>query len=162
MTIDLRKILGLGLTLQEYEEHVLGGETPYFEQADLIFECTHCGQCCSRPGVVYLTDADMEKMSDHFDLPIREVQTRWLTEDYDGEWMIEVERGRDCPFFIEERCAIHAVKPQQCQTYPFWPEIVGTQESWEDEREHCPGIDRGAWYSAEQVRRLLLGLDRTP
>ena len=158
--ISLLKILGLGLTLMEYEEQVIG-EVPHYEQLDLTFECTHCGQCCTRPGVVYLTGEDIADISTFLQSTPEDFKEKWLSES-DGEWMIEVAKGEACPFLLEDLCVIHEVKPRQCQTYPFWPEIVGRSETWTNEKEACPGIDEGRDYSSKEVRRLLLGIDRTP
>lgn len=158
---DLMLILGLGLTLSEYEERFLHGERPYFETQELVFECTHCGACCDRPGVVYLTDRDIEVISAHLRMTPQELCLSFLQQE-DGQWLLEVDDDDQCPFFKDERCTIHAVKPQQCQTYPFWPEIVGTAQSWLAESIRCPGIGRGPAYSAADVRALLLGKQRTP
>ena len=160
--IDLLTILGLGLTLREYEEHVLGGDTPHYEQADLVFECTHCGKCCTRPGVVYLTHGDLDAMAGFGKTSAEEIKQTWLTEGDEADWMIEVLEGEVCPFLVEDMCVIHEVKPLQCQTYPFWPEVVGTASAWRHERDFCPGIGQGKAFGTDEVRRLLLGLERTP
>ncbi len=159
--VDILTILGLGLTLQDYQERYLKGEAPYFETNDLVFECTHCGQCCSRPGVVYLTELDILDISEHLHMTPEELQQAFLVEE-DAQWLLEVTDGDQCPFFKNDRCTIHHVKPQQCQTYPFWPEIVGTQHDWHTEALRCPGIGKGPAYTPQHVRDLLLGLSRTP
>ncbi|HYV51331.1 MAG TPA: hypothetical protein VE910_05460, partial [Dongiaceae bacterium] len=33
----------------------------YRNQSGLRFECTRCGNCCTRPGVVYFPGEDLEK-----------------------------------------------------------------------------------------------------
>ena len=38
------------------------------------------------------------------------------------------------------RCAVHAQRPAQCRTYPFWPEAVQSQHHWAAEAVRCEGI----------------------
>jgi Fe-S-cluster containining protein len=46
----------------------------------------------------------------------------------------------DCVFLGEgRRCRIYAVRPAQCRTYPFWPELE-TRQAWRDEARRCEGI----------------------
>lgn len=159
--LDLRTILGMGLTLREYQRRYLRGRTPYYETKPLVFECTHCGACCSRPGVVYITEQDMEAIGEFLGLEREALRAQYLVEDL-GDWVLEVAEEKDCPFFVEERCVIHPVKPQQCRTYPFWPEIVATEGTWRGESTRCPGIGVGREYGAAEVRSMLVGDGRTP
>ena len=48
---------------------------------------------------------------------------------------------QDCIFLEEARCTVHAAKPVQCATYPWWPELM-EYWAWESEREStCEGLD---------------------
>jgi uncharacterized protein len=38
---------------------------------------------------------------------------------------------------------VHSVKPVQCRTYPFWPELVEHRDVWDYEAKKCPGINTG-------------------
>lgn len=55
----------------------------------------------------------------------------------------------DCAFLIREagksRCAIYAVRPRQCRTWPFWSENLASPEAWAEtkRRTPCPGMDSG-------------------
>eukprot|EP00798_Chlamydomonas_sp_ICE-L_P016804 gene16804-23085_t len=52
-------------------------------------------------------------------------------------------KNRDCIFLSEDAltCTIHPVRPTQCSTYPWWPELVD-KEDWELERKDiCEGFD---------------------
>lgn len=153
--LDLRRIIGLEMTLKEYEAEVLGGHA-YYDDAPLQFECTNCGACCTRAGVVILTPADIEAIASHFEVPVSEAVATWFGDA--EEPLITVDEENGCPFHENDRCAIHEVKPVQCATYPFWPEIVGTAEAWWLEAAECEGIGRGSDYPATRVRELLLGV----
>jgi hypothetical protein len=53
------------------------------------------------------------------------------------------------------RCRVYAVRPLQCRTYPFWPELVQNSRSWQREARRCEGIGNGPLipqpYIKEQV-----------
>ncbi len=153
--LDLRKVIGLELTLAEYEAELLDGRA-YYDSEPLEFECTQCGACCTRAGVVFLTPDDLERIAAHFDVTVPEAVRAWF--DGEDDPVITVDDDLGCPFYQDEKCTIHEVKPIQCATYPFWPEVVGTPEAWWVEAAECEGIGRGRKYHAEEVRRLLLGV----
>ena len=73
-------------------------------------------------------------------------------------WWLDLSDG-PCPFLRSDRCSIHQVKPRQCRTYPFWPEIVESERSWQKESRVCPGIGRGPVWPADKVNALLKELD---
>lgn len=122
------------------------------------FECTLCGACCRRPGIVVLDDDELVAIAEHQNLTIESLIESCQLEPHSGEWWMRLQ-GRVCPFLRNDRCSIQAVKPRQCATYPFWPEILESDESWLAEREHCPGIDEGpVWDEAAiATMRELLG-----
>lgn len=80
-----------------------------------------------------------------------------LVPEFDG-WWLDV-GGAPCPMLRDDRCTIHEVKPRQCATYPFWPEIVESARSWQNEQRSCPGIGRGEPWPPEKVRAFLAELD---
>jgi Fe-S-cluster containining protein len=52
-------------------------------------------------------------------------------------------RKSQCHFLTESGCSVHPVKPVQCRTYPFWPELVEDAAAWQQEAQRCPGINKG-------------------
>ncbi len=38
---------------------------------------------------------------------------------------------------------MHAVKPVQCRTFPFWPDILHDAKTLSDTANYCPGIGQG-------------------
>ncbi len=106
--------------------------------------------------MVYMTDAELAAIAQARGTSAEALQADYL--EYDGEhWFIEVREGEHCPFLEGDRCAVHSVKPQQCRTYPFWPEIVGLDETWRAEAPYCPGIGQGPVYTASEIRALIRG-----
>ncbi len=130
----------------------------YEAQGGLRFECTACGKCCRRPGIVVLTPDDILRISDHLDMTLHDFCTRFLTHDEEDDlWYVHVKPGGGCVFLKEERCSIHEVKPVQCKTYPFWPELLEEQAVWEDEGILCEGIGRGARHAPARIAAVERG-----
>ena len=46
-----------------------------------------------------------------------------------------------CVFLRDGRCTVYGARPLQCSTYPFWPRILRSSESWAAERDACEGIN---------------------
>jgi hypothetical protein len=53
------------------------------------------------------------------------------------------------------KCRIYSVRPVQCRTYPWWPEIVETQAGWCYEAKRCEGINRGAVVPLKKIKAEL-------
>lgn len=73
-------------------------------------------------------------------------------------WAIETVEGRGCTLLTDERqCSVHSVKPLQCSSYPFWPEMISDRKEWEEAKSFCPGLDRrgGRLYSEEEILEIV-------
>jgi hypothetical protein len=131
----------------------------WFEREGLCFTCTGCGDCCRRPGYVFLEDGDEERLAAHLEIDVEELRRRYLTRVH-GEWVLEVLEGQECVFLDGDACGVYGGRPTQCRTYPFWPEVVADPRSWDEEREHCPGIDHGSQiFDEDDVLRRLFELE---
>lgn len=122
------------------------------------FECTLCGACCRRPGIVVIAEDELTAIAEHENTTTETLIDTCQLEPRSGEWWIRL-RGRVCPFLVNDRCSIQSVKPRQCATYPFWPEILQNDETWSAEAEHCPGIGEGKTWSEREIANMreLLG-----
>lgn len=65
-----------------------------------------------------------------------------------------------CVFLDEatNACSIYPVRPLQCSTYPWWPELMPTG-AWKAEQQHmCEGIEHpeapqlDRWHAAQQLQ----------
>ena len=56
----------------------------------------------------------------------------------------------DCVFY-DKGCKIYPVRPTQCRTFPFWPEIVKSPTSWKIAATECPGMNEGTLHSADEI-----------
>lgn len=119
------------------------------------FECTQCGACCTgEPGAVYLTEADIQRLCQHLDLS-RDHFLEQYTHRVHGRISLREKEHGDCIFLEEARCTLHAARPDQCRTYPFWPERMRSTAAWEQTCLECPGIGRGRLYTEEEILGIL-------
>ena len=123
------------------------------------FACTGSGKCCTIHGdyaYVYLTRTEEEAIADHLDISIRTFRRRHTHRTDSGERSLTFPDG-DCTFLRERRCSIYEARPEQCRTWPFWPENM-VRETWErDVASFCPGVGQGHLYSLEEIHRVLEG-----
>jgi len=85
---------------------------------------------------------------------------KWFRRHYlmrlaDGDLVVAGKAGA-C-IFLDSRgqCEIYAVRPVQCRTYPFWPEVVGSAAAWRSEARRCEGINRGRVVSVDRIRKAV-------
>jgi len=111
------------------------------DRRKLRFRCVACGRCCRRPGWVRFTENDLRRAARRLDLTVSAFRERTIDEeDGEGAW-IRVTRRRPCPFLREGGCVIHDAKPEQCRSFPFWPEILESRETWNRRARTCPGME---------------------
>ena len=83
---------------------------------------------------------------------------------------VRTEHGYDCVFLRRDPnngkalCSIYEVRPQQCRTWPFWPENLHGSRGWQAAAETCSGMkaglkEQGHFYPVEQIRIIR---DSTP
>ncbi len=69
---------------------------------------------------------------------------------------------QNCIFLKDSKlCTIYPVRPVQCSTYPWWPELL-TDAAWHDEATRCEGINHetaqpvDVEHAAAQLHTMLL------
>ena len=120
------------------------------------FECTGCGNCCKTTGNVYMSPQEVSAAASY-----KNTTTSKFIDSYagyrlettgtsksvsagDGEvpWILlqnrDTNRGEGpaaCIFLDREtnQCGIYSVRPIQCSTYPFWSNILESEQNWNDE-----------------------------
>jgi Fe-S-cluster containining protein len=118
----------------------------------LAFECTRCGHCCTgAPGYVWVRDAEIARLAEHLGMTREAFSRRFVRQVGPRRSLIERDNG-DCVFWDrQDGCTVYEARPEQCRTWPFWPENIESQRAWERAGRKCPGIDRGAYFSVEQI-----------
>jgi Fe-S-cluster containining protein len=114
-----------------------------------------------REGVVYLEPVDLERLGKALGLTAREVRYRFAGRDEDGELVLGRNEQGDCVFLSRSQCSVYDARPIQCQSYPFLPLTdftpVESASWWRREKDHCPGIGQGRFYSKKQIEAIARG-----
>jgi Fe-S-cluster containining protein len=136
---------------------------PYYRSAQLRFGCTGCGDCCtgSSDDCVAVDREEQERIRAYLGLSRAWFRRRYV-ESVEGQFESLVGRpGGGCVFLdAEKRCGIYPVRPRQCRTYPFWPELVSSESAWRREARRCEGIGQGEIVPIARIEaslRLLRG-----
>lgn len=129
------------------------GDSVELARINFRFECqSGCVNCCARPGEVFLTEGDRERIAGYLSLAVEVFSERYCAPD-DGQGLrLSIPAAESCHFLEAKGCRVHDVKPLQCQTFPFWPETVATRKTWKGLRGYCPGVGIGEILPVEMVR----------
>jgi Fe-S-cluster containining protein len=126
----------------------------------LSFECQKCGGCCGGfPGYVWLTDEEIGTIAAHFGMG-REAFLKQYTRHEMGRHTFREVSNYDCIMLKGGRCGIYDIRPVQCRTFPFWDENLDSRHDWDHAAEHCPGMNRGARRSCDEIEGIRLSRAR--
>jgi uncharacterized protein len=93
---------------------------------DLNFECQKCGYCCHQHGryqYIYVTPKDIQRLSKHLNITPKIFRGRF-TKDLSHGVVLNFVQG-NCVFYDQKKgCTVHAAKPQQCASWPYWPDNI--------------------------------------
>jgi Fe-S-cluster containining protein len=131
---------------------------PFYERQPLRFDCTRCGRCCMAGGdyYVFLSEHEAEGIRNYLRLSRSWFRRRYLRRLPDGDLVASWHSDGRCVFLdVRGECGIYPVRPVQCRTYPFWPEIVVRRRDWRRESRRCEGINRGEKVPVTRIRELL-------
>ncbi len=124
----------------------------------LRFQCQGSGKCCTSRGefgFVFLTAKDRREISRHLKLSASQFKKQYCDQT-SGVWHLREEPGRaDCVFLNGKACGIYSVRPTQCRTWPFWPEVMNAKSWKKDVVSFCPGIGKGPIWSQAEIQKQL-------
>lgn len=112
------------------------------------------------PGFVYISDTELSKIASHLGEKIQDLIARLKLQREDHRWMIDANDGNGCPLLdANKSCSVHPVKPKQCATFPFWPELLDDAAEWDAAKRYCPGIDatQGKIYTRGEILAIRAG-----
>lgn len=103
---------------------------------------------------MYLTAPEAEAIRRQLQLSRGWFRRRYLAYLDDGERVLAPGDGERCIFLDSNgHCRVYAVRPLQCRTYPFWPELAGNARAWNNEARRCEGINQGREVPVASIRR---------
>jgi hypothetical protein len=135
----------------------LGNKFPWYS-AGLHFECLQCGRCCAGPegGYIWVSRPEIRLIADFLKMPVKELKQKFLKRVGLRITVVEDPHTLDCVFLQQTKqgrgCAIYEVRPAQCRNWPFWEHNLVSPGTWNSTGRKCPGINRGQYYSPEQIR----------
>ncbi|MFN2309638.1 MAG: YkgJ family cysteine cluster protein [Gammaproteobacteria bacterium] len=130
----------------------------FYSTEPLRFECTQCGRCCAGGGAyhVFLSQPEAQAIRAALGVTVAWFRRRYLRRLDSGEFTVALRGDGRCRFLdARGHCRVYAVRPTQCRTYPFWPELLRSKAAWRAEAARCEGIDRGAVVPLARVRAAL-------
>jgi len=124
----------------------------------LAFQCQQCSYCCRfEPGFVFLTNSDIRNLASYFNVSTKAFIKNHCREVYGGDGTkisLKEKKNHDCQYW-DEGCTVYPARPVQCISYPFWPSILSSEESWQKEAEFCPGIGKGPLLTEEEIHKRM-------
>lgn len=138
------------------------GDAKKWYAGGLKFKCegTSCGDCCSGkwgPGYVWLAVDEMQEIARLKGMSLEDFAMKYVRK-VGTRYSLTEKPNNDCIFFDPEiGCTVYSARPQQCRSYPFWPEVVKSPETWSEEAHNCPGINCGQEcdiFPASEIDRL--------
>ena len=94
-----------------------------FWKNGIQFDCHQCGNCCTfEGGAIYASEEEFIKIANHLNISEEDFYKQYT---FDINNLVSIKSHSDGPcFFYKNGCSIYDVRPTQCRTYPFWPEIM--------------------------------------
>lgn len=109
-----------------------------------------CTRCCTQKGWVYLGRDDASRLAKFLGMSLRAFRSRYVYATKHRLRLLKP-KGGQCPFLMADGCSVHSVKPTQCRTFPFWPELVEDKKELKETARWCPGIGKGDLVSIEAL-----------
>jgi Fe-S-cluster containining protein len=114
--------------------------SPWYAEG-LHFECTGCGQCCTgSPGYIWVSEEEIEQIAAFLNLTIDDFARLYLRRVKGRFSLLEMPKSYDCIFLKDKKCTIYSVRPTQCRTFPWWPQLLESPEEWRKAARGCEGI----------------------
>ncbi len=127
----------------------------FYHTTPLRFKCTQCSQCCYGGKYAYVrtNPKEIERIIDYMGIDSECFKNDYLVKLVDHGYGIRMKRNLSqtltkkkghCILLNKEgKCSVYPVRPTQCRTYPFWPEILISEDKWNKEGVRCEGINQG-------------------
>lgn len=130
---------------------------PWYAEG-LRFGCTACGKCCHNHGdgfaYVYSTRAERRALAKHLEMTLKDFEAEYCERA--GAGISFKSRDDACIFLEEEKCSVYEFRPSQCRTFPFWPEVLQDEDTWErDVASFCPGVGKGKLHDLNAIRAAM-------
>ncbi|MDH5648359.1 MAG: YkgJ family cysteine cluster protein [Gammaproteobacteria bacterium] len=131
----------------------------YTRKSVVRFECTGCGRCCTgshNTHYIEVSSKEQRAIQEFLAVSSSWFRKRYLVPVAEDMTGIAILDTGSCTFLKKDNtCKIYPVRPKQCQTYPFWPEIMHSPVAWNREKLYCEGIGKGEPISTVKIKKLI-------
>lgn len=122
----------------------------------LCFECCGCGRCCrGEPGGIFLRPREELRIARRLGLDPASFRRKYETNCWRFPSLKERSGGACVMLSPHCRCEIYSCRPLECRTWPWWPEVLQSRQSWNDAAKHCPGMNSGKLWSGGRILKIL-------
>jgi len=136
-----------------------GSRPPWYADG-LSFTCVNCGDCCGgAPGYVWVSPEETRAIAKLLGMSPERFEQQHTRRVEQRQSLLELADG-DCEFLMREpdgktHCSIHAARPRQCRTWPFWKSNLTSRRAWAASARHCPGMDRDEHHPLTVIQSAL-------
>lgn len=103
-----------------------------------LFTCRKCGECCKGYGGTFITDRDVELISEYIGVTPADLVEKYCERSGGKPVLARGENGY-CIFW-KDVCTIHPVKPRMCAAWPFINALRADINNWRAMASSCPGM----------------------
>lgn len=112
-----------------------------------------------------MTRKDIAAIATHLHISLDQMMKQYVRRVGLRYSLIEKKPGNDCIFLHRTdkgiQCEIYPVRPVQCRTWPFWPEVIKSPDTWNQAATHCQGMNKGRLYSVTEIETVKKGKAET-
>ncbi len=98
------------------------------------FVCQQCGKCCRILSKVVFDPVERKLYMENIEEISKHVNLDALIEELSGKVKAKHPVKLPCPFFKDNRCSIHPIRPKSCRIFPLGGDF--------DQDIGCPGLKR--------------------
>jgi uncharacterized protein len=113
--------------------------------------------CCRISGMVWVTSGEIKRISAYLGMGESVFKSAYLRE-VDGRITLGERADGSC-LLLNPRtgcCKAYKVRPLQCSSFPFWPELLRNQVAWARESTLCPGMDKGKLWEEKEIKKMMI------
>ena len=134
-------------------------ENEWWQEEGVRFECQGSGKCCvsrGHYGFVYMNLNDRRRMAKTLKMTTSAF-TRKHCVMSDGVYHLREDRANgDCGFLEGgNRCGVYEGRPEQCRTWPFWPEVMNAKTWKKEVAAFCPGVGKGRLHTPKEISETM-------
>lgn len=101
---------------------------------------------------MYLNRDDIARIAEYLKISRAEFKRRYLCGT--SPLRFRKVRHKQCPFLLENGCSVHEVKPLQCSSFPYWPELLEDATERQEAAKYCPGLGHGPLVNIELAQEV--------